>query len=88
MNGSVLFTLAGTSGSSVQTLPLSLVVTAPDFAISLSSTSTVSAGSPGSFTVTIKPNDGFSSDVTLSSDNNLFPAGTVATYSPSVITGG
>jgi hypothetical protein len=88
INGSVLFTLNGSSGSSLQTVPLSLVTTAPDFVISLSSTSTVSAGSPGSFTVTIKPSNGFTGNVTLSSDNNLFPAGTAATYTPAVITGG
>jgi hypothetical protein len=88
INGSSLFTLTGTSGSSVQNLGISVVVTAPDFTISLSSTSTVSAGANGSFTITIKPVNGFTGNVSLNTDNILLQPGETVTYNPSVISGG
>jgi len=90
INGSQLFTLTGTSGSSVQNLALSLAVTAPDFTIGLSSTSTVIAGSPGSFTVTITPVNGFTGNVTLNPDVSLLEPGTTVTFNPQTIsiTGG
>jgi hypothetical protein len=88
INGSSLFTLTGTSGSSIQNLGISVVVTAPDFTISLSSTSTVTAGANGSFTVTIKPLNGFTGNVSLNTDNILVQPGETVTYNPSVISGG
>jgi hypothetical protein len=88
INGSSLFTLTGTSGSSIQNLGISVVVTAPDFTISLSSTSTVTAGANGSFTVTIKPVNGFTGNVSLNTDNILVQPGETVTYNPSVISGG
>ena len=88
INGSSLFTLTGTSGSSVQVLGLSVVVTAPDFTIGLSSTSTINAGTNGSFTVTIKPVNGFTGDVSLAADSILLEPGTTVTFNPPVITGG
>ncbi len=86
VNGSQLFTLTGTSGSTVQTLGLSVAVTAPDFTIGLSSTSTVTAGSPGSFTVTITPVNGFTGNVTLAPDVPLLEPGTAVTFNPQTIT--
>lgn len=88
VNGSQLFTLTGTSGGSVQNLGLSVVTTAPDFTIGVSSTSTVTAGANGSFTVTIKPSNGFTGDVALSADSFLAPAGTAFSFNPQVVTGG
>jgi MBG domain (YGX type) len=88
INGSSLFTLTGTSGSSVQVLGLSVVITAPDFTIGLSSTSTINAGNNGSFTVTIKPVNGFTGDVSLAADSILLEPGTTVTFNPPVITGG
>ncbi|MDR3724898.1 MAG: MBG domain-containing protein [Terracidiphilus sp.] len=88
VNGSALFTLVGSSNGAVQTMGVSLVITAPDFAISASGTSTVAAGSNGSFTITVKPLNGFTGDVTLSADPQFALAGTAISFSPAVITGG
>jgi hypothetical protein len=88
INGSSLFSLVGTSGNTSQTLGLSVVVTAPDFTISLSSTSTVTAGINGSFTVTIKPVDGFTGNVMLGTDSILLQPGETVSYNPSTIDGG
>jgi len=88
VNGSVLFTLTGTSGSAVQTVGLSLVTTAPDFTISSTGTKTVAAGASGSYTITVKPLNGFTGDVTLSADPAYALAGAVITFNPSTITGG
>jgi hypothetical protein len=88
VNGSSLFSLIGTSRSSTQTLGLSVAVTAPDFTIGLSSTSTISAGANGSFTVTITPVNGFTGNVSLSADNPLLEPGTTVTFNPSTIIGG
>lgn len=88
LNGSALFTLTGTSGSAVQTMGLSLQTTAPDFNISVSGTSTVAAGSPGSFTVTVKSLNGFTGNVTLSADPLFALPGAQITFSPTVISGG
>ena len=87
-NGSSLFTLTGTSGSTVQTLGLSLIATAPDFKISVTATSTVAAGNSGSFTITITSLNGFTGNVALSADPEFALAGDVITFSPSTITGG
>ena len=88
LNGSQLFTLTGTSGGVVQTMGLSLVTTAPDFTVSSTGTSTVAAGSSGSWTVTVVPLNGFTGDVMLSADPNYALAGTAITFNPSTITGG
>ncbi|GGA79984.1 hypothetical protein GCM10011507_34060 [Edaphobacter acidisoli] len=85
INGSSLFTLTGSNGNGTQSLGLSIVVTAPDFTIGLSSTSTVTAGNPGSFTVTITPLNGFTGNVTLSPDTPLLEPGTSVTFNPPVI---
>jgi len=85
INGSQLFTLTGNSGYSAQNLALSVVVTAPDFTIGLSSTSTVTAGTNGSFTVTITPVNGFTGNVSLSTDNPLLEPGTTVTFNPQTI---
>jgi hypothetical protein len=87
-NGSSLFTLVGTSGGNVQTQGLSLVTTAPDLTISSTGTSTVPAGTSGSYTITVKPLNGFTGDVTLSADPLCALAGNEMTFSPAVITGG
>ena len=87
-NGSTLFTLTGTSGSSVQTLGLSLITTAPDFTISSTGTSTVADGSSGSWTVTVAALNGFTGSVTLSADPVLALAGSTITFNPDTITGG
>jgi hypothetical protein len=64
------------------------VTTAPDFSISVSGTSTVTAGANGSFTITLKPSNGFTGDVALSADSFLAPAGTTYSFNPQVVTGG
>ena len=86
LNGSSLFTLTGTSGSAVQTLGLSLVTTAPDFAISSTSTSSVAAGATGKWTVTVSPLNGFTGNVTLSADPTYALAGAVVSFNPSTVT--
>jgi hypothetical protein len=78
----------GTSGGAVQTMGLSLVTTAPDFSISSTGTSTVPAGSPGSWTITVKPLNGFTGNVTLSPDPNYALAGVAISFNPSTIAGG
>lgn len=88
LNGSVLFTLAGTNGTTTQTLGLSLVTTAPDFKIAVTGTSTVAAGAAGSYTVTVASLNGFTGNITLSADPNFALAGTTITFNPSTITGG
>lgn len=85
VNGSTLFTLSGTDGTNVQNLGISLVTTAPDFAIKVSGTSTVNAGATGSYTITITPSNGFTGPVSLSADSFLAPAGTGYNFTPQVI---
>jgi len=87
-NGSSLFTLTGTSGSTLQTLGLTLIATAPDFKISSTATSTVAAGNNGSFTITISSLNGFTGNVSLSADPVFALAGVNITFNPSLITGG
>lgn len=88
LNGSTLFTLTGISGSTVQTLGLSLLTNAPDFKISVTGTSTVAAGSSGSYTITVTSLNAFTGNVTLSADPAYALAGAVVSFNPSTISGG
>jgi subtilase family serine protease len=87
--GMTTVTITGQSGSLSNTTTLSLTVTAavapPNFALSASPNSlTILQGAGGSSTITVTPQNGFSSSVTLSATN--LPTGVTASFSPNPAT--
>jgi subtilase family serine protease len=86
--GTVTLTVTGTSGSLTNTTTISLTVTAavvPNFALSASPASLViSQGTSGVSTISVTPQNGFSSGVSLSAP--VLPPGVSASFSPNPAT--
>ena len=78
-------TAGGYSSSSVATAAYNINLPAPDFGISLSPTSiTVTGGQSGTTTVSIIPENGFSSAVSFACSGQ--PAGATCNFSPATVT--
>jgi hypothetical protein len=84
--GTAIVTIIGTSGSLKQTTTINLTITpAPDFALSANSSSlSITQASQGTTTITVTPENGFSSAVTLSATG--LPAGVTAAFKPNPTT--
>jgi hypothetical protein len=84
--GTYAVTITGTSGSLVRSTTVSLVVTTPDFSISVTppSVSVPSTGGTATYTVDITRTGGFTATVTLSVSG--LPAGTTGAFSPNPAT--
>ena len=80
--GTVTVTVTGTSGSLSSAATLSLTVTAPpNFVLSASpNTLTIAQGAAGVSTITVTPQNGFSSSVSLSASG--LPSGVTASFNP------
>jgi IPT/TIG domain len=62
---------------------------APDFSLSAAPTSnTVNAGSPGLYTITVTPTNGFTGAVALTCNPASLPAGAACAFTPSSVPGG
>jgi hypothetical protein len=82
--GTVSVTIRGTSGNLTHSGTISLTVTAapPNFALSASPSSlSIVQGAKGTSTITVTPQSGFSSSVTLSASG--LPSGVTASFNPS-----
>ena len=84
--GTTTVTITGTSGSLTATANISLIVTAPPtFALSASPNAfNVLQGSQGTSTISIAPENGFSSNVSLTASG--LPSGVTAAFSPNPAT--
>jgi hypothetical protein len=86
--GTAAVTITGTSGGLTHTTTISLTVNAasvPNFGLSASPSSvTFMQGSSGTSTVTVTPQNGFSSSVSLSASG--LPSGVTASFSPASAT--
>jgi phage terminase large subunit-like protein len=84
--GTATVTITGTSGSLAQTVPINLTVTpAPNFTLSAKSTSlAITQAGQGTTTITITPQNGFSSTVALSASG--LPNGVTAGFKPNPAT--
>jgi subtilisin family serine protease len=83
--GSYPLTITGTSGNLVRSTSVALVVTAPDFALSISPASrTLRHGGSTTFTITVSSQGGFSGKVIFSVSG--LPAGTSAAFKPPSVT--
>jgi hypothetical protein len=78
-------TYTGASGSVVETTKVTLTVVEPNFTLTASPTAlTVTQGSSGPSTITIKPTNTFAQSVTLSASG--VPSGVTASFSPNPAT--
>ncbi len=79
------YTVTATSGSVSGTASVTVTSAAPDFSLSVSpATRSVSRGAAATYTVTIKPVNGFTGSVTLSLSGQ--PSGSTVTFTPSPAT--
>jgi len=84
--GTYTLTITGTSGALTHTTTVTLIVVAPDFALSASPVSqTVMQGSPTSYNVSLIPANGFGDAVTLSVSG--LPTAASGTFAPNPVTG-
>ncbi|HVT60788.1 MAG TPA: Ig-like domain-containing protein [Thermoanaerobaculia bacterium] len=82
--GTSTITVTGTGGSTTHTATVSLTVTAPDFTISASPTSTtISQGSSGNVTISTTVAGGFNSAVALGASGQ--PTGVTVAFNPTSI---
>ena len=83
--GSYPLTITGTDGTLTHTLSITLVVTTPDFTVSVAPASqTVIAGETVNYTATVGALNGYSGTVSFSVSG--LPAGASATFAPATIT--
>jgi hypothetical protein len=83
--GTSTVTVTGTSGGLTHTTLINLVITVPNFSLSASPTSIgVAQGSSGASTLTVSPQSGFSSSVSLVASG--LPSGVTASFSPASTT--
>jgi hypothetical protein len=85
--GTVTVTITGTAGSLTNTTPVSLTVNAPaSYTLSASPNSlTMAQGTTGTSTITVTPQNGFNSSVSLSASG--LPSGVTALFNPSSTAG-
>lgn len=84
--GSYTFTISGTDGTLTHTATVTLVVTTPDFSLSVSPASVTAAqGTTASYTVTLNALNGYSGTVSFSVAG--LPVGATATFTPAALTG-
>jgi subtilisin family serine protease len=83
--GTYPLTITGTDGILTHSVSVSLVVVQPDFTITASPSSrTVKRGSSTTYTITVKPLNGFTGTVNLSVSGN--PANTTTSLTPAFVT--
>ena len=84
--GSYSLTVTGTSGGLVHTTSVTLVVSAPDFALSISPSSrNIAVGGTASYTVTVSSLNGFTGTVVFSV--SPVPPGATPSFDPGSVTG-
>jgi hypothetical protein len=84
--GSYSLAIKGSSGSLTHTINVTLVVTAPNFAITVAPTSrTVVHGSSTTYSVTVTPSNGFSGTVNFSVSG--LPSGAAGSFNPASVVG-
>jgi hypothetical protein len=86
VNGNVEVVVTGTSAGGIQTQPAYVTLGVPDFALSaVPSGVYLNQGATATSTVTVTPQNGFNSSVTLSSVTGL-PSGVTASFNPTSTT--
>ena len=84
--GTYTLTISGTDGTLTHTTSVTLVVSTPDFSLSVTpSSQTVNQGNPTSYTVTLNPISGYSGTVTFGLSGQ--PAGVSFNFAPPTLTG-
>ena len=84
--GNYTLTISGTDGVITHTTTVTLVVSTPDFSLSVTpSSQTINQGNPTSYTITLNPISGYSGTVTFGLSGQ--PAGVSFNFAPPTLTG-